>query len=522
MYARVVPCWLVALLVSQFVGFPTPVRAGELEKEIEELITAPEYRHARWGVLAVDLKTGEPICERNADQLFAPASVTKLYSCAAALAVLGADHRFETPVVRQGQVVEGRLGGDLILVAGADLTLGGRTDSSGKLAFRDNDHTYANWLSTGAQLTETDPLAGLKELARQIKSAGITEVAGEVLIDDRLFSRERGSGSGPDLLTPIMINDNVLDLVVTPGVAVGQPAQVEMIPATEYFQLDAQVQTSLVLLKPLVKTELLPGRKIKVTGQVPFGSKPLVRICPVPDPAGFARALFIEVLRREGVRVASSPLRAPRAPLPDSAEVSRLPQVACFRSPPLSESLKVILKVSHNLHASTLPLLLAVKEGKRTLAAGMRLQGRALTELGVPIEAISLESGAGGGNADKVSPRVTVQLLRAMSQRPDFAVYKGALPVLGVDGTLAEAISKNSPARGAAQAKTGTYTDRDLLNDRTLLRSKALAGYLTTRTGRPIAFAFFVNDVALPPGVETSREGRALGRLCEIVYQLTP
>jgi D-alanyl-D-alanine carboxypeptidase/D-alanyl-D-alanine-endopeptidase (penicillin-binding protein 4) len=115
-----------------------------------------------------------------------------------------------------------------------------------------------------------------------------------------------------------------------------------------------------------------------------------------------------------------------------------------------------------------------------------------------------------------------VQLLRALSGRPDFAVYKDALPVLGVDGTLADVIEKGSSARGAVQAKTGTYTDRDLLNDRILLRSKALAGYLTTRTGRPLAFAFFVNDVPLPLGVETSREGKALGRLCEIVHQLAP
>ena len=41
------------------------------------------------------------------------------------------------------------------------------------------------------------------------------------MIDDRLFSRARGSGSGPDIVTPIVVNDNLLDLVVKPGPEVG-------------------------------------------------------------------------------------------------------------------------------------------------------------------------------------------------------------------------------------------------------------------------------------------------------------
>src|SRR5262249_25843032 len=153
--------WLLATVLAGFAG---PVQAGELEQQIEAVTGAPEYRCARWGLLVVGLKTGAPIYERDSEHLFAPASVTKLYSCAAALAVLGAEHRFETPVYRRGNVVEGRLAGDLVLLAQADPTLGGRTDQAGKLVFRNQDHTYANWLLTGGQLTATDPLAGLKDL----------------------------------------------------------------------------------------------------------------------------------------------------------------------------------------------------------------------------------------------------------------------------------------------------------------------------------------------------------------------
>jgi D-alanyl-D-alanine carboxypeptidase/D-alanyl-D-alanine-endopeptidase (penicillin-binding protein 4) len=152
----------------------------------------------------------------------------------------------------------------------------------------------------------------------------------------------------------------------------------------------------------------------------------------------------------------------------------------------------------------------------------MAEEGKILGALGVDVKSVSLESGAGGGNADRVSPRVTVQLLQAVRKTPDYELFRAMLPVLGVDGTLADAVPKDSPARGKVFAKTGTYTDPDLLNERTHLRSKALAGYMTTASGKELIVCFFVNDVSLPQGVTGAREARVLGRLCEIVYRNGP
>src|SRR5262249_6956433 len=150
------------------------------------------YKHSRWGILAIDMDSKKTIYTHNADMLFAPASVTKLYSCAAAMIALGPDHRFQTPVYRRGEVDKGILNGDLILVAQGDLTLGGRSLPDGTLAFTNSDHIYANYLTTRAELPATDPLQGLNDLARQVKAAGIRGITGDVLIDDRLFNRERG------------------------------------------------------------------------------------------------------------------------------------------------------------------------------------------------------------------------------------------------------------------------------------------------------------------------------------------
>src|SRR6476469_6081719 len=217
-------------------------RADDLADRIRAVTDAPEYKPARWGILVGNAESGKTVYEQNPDKLFLPASVTKLYTCATALAELGPDFRFETPVYRRGEVKDKVLDGDLILVASGDLTFGGRRGKGGTTLFCDNDHTYANSSSSNAQLTESDPLFALDDLAKQV-ATGIKEVKGEVLIDDRLFARTRSSGSGPEIVSPILVNDNVADLIITPASKEGEPAEVRIRPETAYVQMDADVRT---------------------------------------------------------------------------------------------------------------------------------------------------------------------------------------------------------------------------------------------------------------------------------------
>lgn len=516
---------LVRLAVVLMVGLASAatLRADEtLARRIDEVLRRPEYKQAHWGLLVVDAATGKVVYERNPDKLFTPASTTKLYTCASALAAFGPDNKFATPIYRRGSLVDGVLTGDLILVASGDLTLGGRTAGNDVMAYADNDHTYADPISTKTALTETDPLAGLKSLARQVRQAGVRRVTGDVFIDDRLFPTALGSGSGPGLLTPIIVNDNVIDVIVTPGTAPGTPAKVRCAPQSAAIQMDAQVETTKAGQAARVEVNHVGPQRFVVRGRIAVDSKPLVRIWPVDDPPFVARALLLECLRSEGVDVAASVLRRPNGDLPARDSYDEKTRVAQFVSPPLSEAIKVTLKVSHNLYASTLPLLIAVKNGQTTIADGLRWQRRFLKDLEVPVETISFAGGAGGANADCTTPRATVMLIQAMRKRPEFTAWQRALPVLGVDGTLAEAVAMDSPARGRVFAKTGTISWFDTMNNRTLLRSKALAGTMKTASGTELSFAMFVNDVPLPAGVPTAREGKTLGHICELICEHGP
>ena len=483
------------------------------------MLDSAGFADGHWGLLVVDRKTGETVYERNADQFFAPASVTKLFTTAAALVELGADYRFQTPVVRRGEVDDkGTLQGDLILIAQGDLAMGGRTGPDGRLLFKDDDHTYSGGAWT-SELVATDPLAGMEHLAREVQAAGIKRITGEVIIDDRLFDRAPSSGSGPARVSPIMVNDNLVDVVIQAGKNPGEPAAVSFSPLTQYVSMDAQVETIAADGEIDVKVEAAGPRRF--TDPRPGSGRPR-------GDRGHLRDRRSRLVRPDAADRSPPPPRRPGRRLAAGREPGVEPPIAVGGEGPAQAGRVHVAAVPRvppgdpqgqpQPHASTLPMLLAARKGERSLGAGLKREGELLKKLGVDPKTISFGGGAGGTASDMVTPRATVKLLLAMAARPDFNAYDAALPVLGRDGTLAKAVADDSPARGHAHAKTGTYYVNNDLDGTTLMTSKALAGYLETATGRQLAFAFFLNNVMLDvaqaqaAGLHRHRRGRQAPR----------
>src|SRR5262249_3191413 len=204
--------------------------------------------------------------------------------------------------------------GDLILVASGDPTMGGRNTPDGHIDYTSFDHTYANAVP-GATLTPEDPLAGLDDLARQVAAAGIRRVGGNVLVDARLFDQ---MPKDEYVLSPILINDNVIDLSVRPA-GVGQAATVSARPQTTAYQVQSAVQTVPAGQELNLTVESPQPGQIVVRGQIPADTPEALRIFQIADPPAFARTLFIEALQRQGVTVAAAPTGAnPAAQLPPS------------------------------------------------------------------------------------------------------------------------------------------------------------------------------------------------------------
>lgn len=493
---------------------------GELPSRLREVIDSTEFEYATWGIKVVDLASGDELFEPlNPDFMLDPASTTKLFTVATGFDVLGADYTFSTPVYRRGEVDPGGiLSGDLILVAGGDLAMGGRGAMEGTIEYTSADHNDANALGMG-ELTEGDPLAGLDDLAAQVAGSGIAEVNGDVIIDDRLFGPSRSFDANEEyIITPMVINDNLVDLVVKPTQP-GNAAEVEWRPLSAAYVVENRVETGTGDSEVALEVYTAEPGVIVAEGLVPEGEGEVVSTYQVEDPASFARTLFIEALRRAGVVVDAPETGENNAgKLPAKGEYTEAERVALLESPPFEEYARLILKVSHNLGADTLLYIIAVHEGGQTMQEGLAIERDFLVSAGVDASGLILNDGQGATGSNLVSAAPAIQLLRYMSTRDDFDVYRGCLPVLGVDGSLAGTLP-DSPARGKVQAKTGTHGGGDAMNNRIVLFARALGGYMVTSGGRELAFYIDVNNVPLddPEGFKAIIDRHA--GIVEILYE---
>lgn len=474
--------------------------ATELPEALQKIMQQPKYAHAQWGVYVKDLQTGKVLFDLNSHLLFSPASTTKLFSIAALLHTYGADYRFKTPVYAIGELKNGVLEGNLVLVAQGDLTFGGRQSNADEISFTKMDHIIANEVP-GVILTKEDPLKAIRELAKLVYQSGLREVKGDVVIDDSLFETTEKRGM---VLSPIMLNENLIDILINPS-EVGQKAEVTWRPKVAGYTIQNQVQT--VAQGDLALEITTVDNQIIVKGSIPLDQHDIIRTFAVQDPKAFARTAFIESLQNQGIKISKSKSEAtqPRQ------------QLAVWSSPPLSEYAKLILKVSHNLGADLVPLLLASHKGQKTFNEGMRLLGNfAIDQVKLSRDEFVFIDAA-GGNENRLTPQAEVELLAFMQQKPYFLK---ALPNLGVDGSL-EDFAKNTPAVGKVWAKTGTGVAFNLATGRYFLITQALAGYIQGKNNHLWAYMVVVNNAQMPTLDEILPIFEDLSQLSSHIYDFS-
>jgi D-alanyl-D-alanine carboxypeptidase/D-alanyl-D-alanine-endopeptidase (penicillin-binding protein 4) len=501
-----------------------PQGADTLETRILKIMARSEFAHSNFGIEFLDLESGNVIYSLNANKLFVPASTTKLLTEGTLLAKLGPDYRFHTRIYRTGTIDErGTLKGDLILVATGDPNLSNRIQPDGALAFVDEDHSYNGPALPG------DPLAVIKDFAAQVKAKGIRKIEGNVFVDTtRMPDGGREGGTGV-VLSSIMVNDNLLDLVAKPGGNPGDPVQLTVSPQTKYLQFINHAVTGPANSKlDLEDSDPIPNPdgtlSVTLTGNIPAGHEPQTAAYQIASPTKFATAVLREAISGSGVAIKPKSAGAPASFATLQHFYTPENQVAEHVSPPLSEEIKITLKVSQNLHAGMGPYLLGLlvaKNSKDPLRAGFKVEHDFLSEAKLDLSGASQGDGAGGDSADLFSPDFICRYLAYWHVRPDFQVLFKALPVLGKDGTLAK-IQTDNPAAGHVFAKTGTFGSEDRLNSRMMLNGKGLAGYVLTRSGKTLAFAVYVNHTSLPDEPEVAQKvaGQALGEIAASAYDV--
>ena len=503
--AFLAPVFCAAVLVSTVAG-QSPVRrapaapdtygAASFRTKAEKILAAPETNRGYWGILVEDADTGEVLYSLNADRYFVPASNAKLFTTALALATLGPDYTFHTTIETRSAVnADGLLQGDLVLVGRGDPNLSNRIFPFGKKTERDGP-----------------PEKILATLADVVVARGVKKITGDIIGDDSYFA----GGAYPsgwaidDMLwnygvpvSALEINDGTLFIELTPGDTPDSPTTFTAAPWAGIYQIQNLVTTGPKGEPQKLSVSREPGStEIILSGSMPVGVPPHSLGVAIDRPAEYAAALLKNLLEARGVSI-NGRARARHTGDPGAEyELSQTPDrhdivsqivvggsaaeptvLAEHVSPPLSDALRVMAKISQNLHAEMLLRVAAVdKTGDASVDAALQFEQDFRIGIGLQENDVVMTDASGLSRRDLVTPQSEVTLLRWVTEQPWAETFRSLLPVAGEDGTLMDRM-QNTPAAGHVWAKSGSLT-----------HVNSLAGYATSSRGEHLVFSFIGNN----------------------------
>jgi serine-type D-Ala-D-Ala carboxypeptidase/endopeptidase (penicillin-binding protein 4) len=412
----------------------------------------------------------------------------KIYTVAAALDRLSPDYRFVTSVYAATPP-------DAAGVVRGNLTIYGRGDPSIAARFNDGDYFKA-----------------IDDLANRIVAAGVKRVEGDLVGDESYFVGPKyGAGwEWEDLtwyygaeVTSLSVNDNALDLFIKPGPAVGQPALITTGPPDPLLTIVNKVITSAKgVRRDLSVYRGLTENTITITGTIPLEDPGYRGGIGISHPALLFVYLLRSSLAERGVvitgksrttgEITQPSFMSGVAPSGTNGTSGPLQnEIATLQSPPFSLIAARTLKPSQNLYTElilrtlgklTPPPADMSSLGQTSENIGLEAVKSFLKTAGIRPEGLSLEDGSGLSRNDMITAESSVQLLVFMSKHRYANVFRDALPVAGVDGTLRNRM-RGTAAENNVRAKTGSLSS-----------AASLGGYVTTAAGEKLAFTIMVNN----------------------------
>ena len=416
---------------------------------------ASKIDHANVGIMITQMRNGHTLYRKNADHLYTPASVQKLFTAVSALSFLKPSYRFETGFYAVGHIKQGVLHGDLYIKFNGDPSL------------------------------TTQVLA---KMVAELRQVPIKQITGHVYIDDYCFNHtpyppgwiwDDLSYSYAAPMDAIILNRNEFGMSFVPAKQIGQQPQVNTRLPAHAIRIENDMKTTSHYRKrcPITIYSNMKN-EYRVSGCLDQHMGSQHRSLVMRNMAHYASLELASLLKQQHIVFKGHIILRE---LPHHAKV-----VVLHHSRPLRHILKHMLKHSDNLYTNAIFKTLGGQyyhqQGtwQNGLTAVESILGNTTT---INFDHNLLADGAGLSRYNLITPHQLIKLLYYAYQTPSVyhALY-AALPIAGVDGTLAGRMTAEYKKR-RVHAKTGSMTG-----------VTALSGYVKTKHYGVVAFAIMVNN----------------------------
>ena len=452
----------------------TSVAAQPLQEFVAKQLDIPVLQGSLWGGVAAYAQTpNTPLFAFQADTRLTPASTLKLLTTAAALEILGPQHRFETQLYATALPNKnGVLQGHLYLRGGADPTLGSTR-------------------VTGAETYRTV----LQKWQKAIEQAGIKKITGNIYADVSLFE---GPSVAPKVnwenmgnyyaapVSPLCFNDNLFEIYFTPETRGNQLVTVARTePEIDTLSLQSFVTTDAKSKKDNAYVYGAPGQyQLKIFGSIPTHATGFKIKGALPDPALFTVQALRKELINSGISVQGKALTTLRAP-----DYMQMQKLHTYQSPELKDIVVIVNKRSFNLYAEMLLRNLAVAAGKKgSLQNGLDELNAFLRKHQLADNSDTvIYDGSGLSRDNLLTPNTLLRTLAYMSTSPNFSYYYNSLATPDDRGDLLQLRRFLKPQKKVDEVR---------IIGGTIDGVKAGAGSVKDQNGQLITFVMIANNLA--------------------------
>lgn len=429
------------------------------------IASSPSMRGALVSLMAVSA-SGDTLVNIDCDRMLLPASNMKLISTGAALHRLGPDWRFRTSIGIDGEVCDGVLRGDVIILGGGDPTLGS-LDSIRPPVKAD----FALWKSF-------------------LDARGIRRIEGRVIGDGSAFDgmREHPSWCWEDLgsyygqgSSGLNFCENFVRFNVRPGQEPGGPVSIKQLyPLTPWMKLENEATTSVAGRGDELYFYTTDFSSTGVMrGSYAVDKKPKTLCCANKQAELSCATEFLKYLNANGISGGKA-VGAPKGAGSDKLEI-----LGSGTSVPLSRIARFTNVDSNNLYAECLFRALGRElTGSACYDSCEVAIHRVLASMGLGSELAHIVDGSGLSRKNYISPSFFCRFLAAMMDSPAWEPFLASLPHPAVNGTLRKGFGcLPVEMRERISMKSGSMNG-----------VRCYSGYYLPLSGEPLIFSVMVNN----------------------------